>query len=151
MNREGLLEYMTFQNFFTDQTLFEGVRLLPAGVFGIFRSQGGRLQNTMERYWDYAFTEPEGTPDEAEYLEELDRLFVQAVSRQLVSDVDVGAYLSGGMDSGSLSVLASKHVKRLYTFTAGFEMSEVLGTETGFDERVDAYSVKIATAVITTE
>jgi asparagine synthase (glutamine-hydrolysing) len=42
------------------------------------------------------------------------------------------------MDSGSLSVLASKHVNRLYTFTAGFEMSEVNGVEAGYDERIDA-------------
>ena len=53
-------------------------------------------------------------------------------------NVPVGSYLSGGMDSGSLSVLASKKVDRLYTFTAGFEMSEVHGNEMGFDERTDA-------------
>jgi asparagine synthase (glutamine-hydrolysing) len=62
----------------------------------------------------------------------------EAVAKQMISDVPVGSYLSGGMDSGSLSVLASKHVKRLYTFTAGFEMNDVHGVEAGFDERLDA-------------
>lgn len=56
----------------------------------------------------------------------------------MISDVPVGSYLSGGMDSGSISVLASQKVNRLYTFTAGFEMSEVFGNEVGFDERLDA-------------
>jgi asparagine synthase (glutamine-hydrolysing) len=44
----------------------------------------------------------------AEYLEELDRLFRQAVNRQLVSDVELGAYLSGGMDSGSITAIAAQ-------------------------------------------
>ena len=46
----------------------------------------------------------------------------EAVERQLVSDVPVGAYLSGGMDSGAIVALASRSVPRLQTFTAGFEL-----------------------------
>lgn len=138
MNREGLLEYLTFQNFFTDQTLFEGVKLLPAGSFARVRSQGGRLQMTFEQYWDYSFTEPEGAIDEAEYLEELDRLFIQAVSRQLVSDVDVGAYLSGGMDSGSVTAIAAKQLPYIKSFTCGFDLNSASGVELGYDERATA-------------
>jgi asparagine synthase (glutamine-hydrolysing) len=59
----------------------------------------------------------------------------QAVRRQLVADVPVGAYLSGGMDSGSIVALAARDVRRLQTFTAGFELSQVNGIETTFDER----------------
>jgi asparagine synthase (glutamine-hydrolysing) len=138
INREGLLEYLTFQNFFTDQTLFEGVKLLPAGSFALVRVQGGRLQMTFEQYWDYSFTEPEGTIDEAEYLEELDRLFIQAVSRQLVSDVDVGAYLSGGMDSGSVTAIAAKQLPYIKSFTCGFDLNSASGVELGYDERATA-------------
>jgi asparagine synthase (glutamine-hydrolysing) len=69
---------------------------------------------------------------------ETERLLSKAVSKQMIADVPVGSYLSGGMDSGSLSVLASKQVERMYTFTAGFEMSEVHGVESGYDERIDA-------------
>lgn len=138
MNREGLLEYLTFQNLFTDQTLFEGVRLLPAGSFARVRAQGGRLQMSFEQYWDYSFTEPEGAIDEAEYLEELDRLFIQAVSRQLVSDVDVGAYLSGGMDSGSVTAIAAKQLPYIKSFTCGFDLNSASGVELGYDERTTA-------------
>ena len=91
-----------------------------------------------QSWWDYNFTEPDNTMTAEDASTETERLLSNAVERQMIADVPVGSYLSGGMDSGSLSVLASKHVDRMYTFTAGFEMSEVLGTETGFDERVDA-------------
>ena len=89
-------------------------------------------------WWDYNFTKPDNTMSAEDASSETEKLLSKAVERQMIADVPVGSYLSGGMDSGSLSVLASRHVKRLYTFTAGFEMSEVLGTEVGFDERVDA-------------
>ena len=138
MNREGLLEYLTFQNFFSDQTLFEGVKLLPAGSFARVTTAVGQVQIAVERYWDYAFTEPEGAPDEAECLEELDRLFVQAVSRQLVSDVDIGAYLSGGMDSGSVTAIAAKQLPYIKSFTCGFDLNSASGVELGYDERAIA-------------
>ena len=56
----------------------------------------------------------------------------------MLSDVPVGSYLSGGMDSGSITGIASGKIKRLTTFTAGFDMSEVTGVEANYDERRDA-------------
>ena len=69
-----------------------------------------------------------------EYAEsETKRLFEQAVNRQMIADVPIGSYLSGGIDSGSITSVASEKVKRLSTFTCGFDMSEVTG-ENKFDE-----------------
>ncbi len=133
MNLPGLLEYFTFQNFFTDQTLFSGVRLLPAGC--LLRLGQARLSPDIKRYWDFHFQEPEIRRSDDDYLEELDFLFQQAVSRQLVSDVDIGAYLSGGMDSGSITAVASKHLPLMRTFTCGFDLSSASGVELNFDER----------------
>lgn len=132
MDREGLLEYMTFQNFFTDRTLFKDIRLLPQGSFMCI-SGTGKTQTT--KYWDYHFEEPENPADEQEYIEEVDRLFRQAVNRQLVSDVDVGVYLSGGMDSGSVTALAAKQLTYIKSFTCGFDLNSVSGIELGYDER----------------
>lgn len=137
MDREALLEYFTFQNFFTDRTLFANIRLLPAGCT-LRLSLGMRRLGPVKRYWDYEFVEPERARDEREYLEELDRLFCQAVRRQLVSDVDVGAYLSGGMDSGSITAIAAKQLPYLKTFTCGFDLHSASGLELGFDEREKA-------------
>ena len=138
MNKAGLLEYMTFQNFFTDQTLFEDVRLLPPA--SCLEINQGQLPCAIKpaEYWDYSFVEPEREADEREYIEELDRLFVQAVSRQLVSDVDVGAYLSGGMDSGSVTAVAARQLPYIKSFTCGFDLNSASGVELGFDERSTA-------------
>jgi asparagine synthase (glutamine-hydrolysing) len=136
VDRAGLLEYLTFQNFFTDRTLFAGVNLLPAATYAVAQvGPDGKVRVSTERYWDYAFEEPAAPRDEREYVEELDRLFMQAVSRQLVSDVPVGAYLSGGMDSGSVTALAAKELPYIKSFTCGFDLNSASGVELGYDER----------------
>ena len=64
-----------------------------------------RIDEALRYYWDYHFDEPENPNNSNEYNEELDRLIKQAVTRQLVTDVELGSYLSGGMDSGTLTAL----------------------------------------------
>jgi asparagine synthase (glutamine-hydrolysing) len=68
----------------------------------------------------------------------LDRLFRQAVQRQLVSDVDVGSYLSGGMDSGSITAVAATQLPYIKTFTCGFDLHSASGLELAWDEREKA-------------
>lgn len=133
LDPEALLEYMTFQNFFTDRTLFQGVKLLPAGCQLTLRASSRKVD--VNRFWDYAFSEPSQAEPLDQYVEELDRLFLQAVSRQLVSDVPVSAYLSGGMDSGSITAIAARQITNLRTFTVGFDLHSASGIELGFDER----------------
>lgn len=134
LNLPGLLEYMTFQNFLTDRTLFEGVRLLPAGACLSVDAAAGRVQEPSI-YWDFNFVEPEDPESPEAYEEELSRLFAQAVSRQLVSDVDVGAYLSGGMDSGSVTAVAARQLPYIKSFTCGFDLNSASGIELSYDER----------------
>lgn len=132
----GLFEYFTFQNFFTDRTLLDGVHMLPAGChMEIRQEENGPSSPRIVRYWDFHFEEPERPRSKEDYLAELDHLFQQAVSRQMVSDVEVGSYLSGGMDSGSITALASRHVPLLRTFTCGFDLRSASGIELNFDER----------------
>jgi asparagine synthase (glutamine-hydrolysing) len=137
LDREALLEYFTFQNIFTDRTLFSGVRLLPAGTYMEVPLAVTELPAPV-RYWDYDFREPDQPGDDREYAEELVRLFRQAVTRQLVSDVPVGSYLSGGLDSGSITAIAAGELPYLKTFTCGFDLSSASGLELAFDERAMA-------------
>jgi len=138
---ETLLEYFTFQNIFTDKTFLKGIKLFPPGCYaklplGTFDFR--LLTLNFHRYWDFDFREPDKPADEQQYIEELDRLFRQAVNRQLVSDVDVGSYLSGGMDSGSITAVAATQLPYIKTFTCGFDLHSASGLELGFDEREKA-------------
>lgn len=134
LDREALLEYFTFQNLFTDRTLFRGARLLPAGCYMI-ATAADPAPSTPVRYWDFDFLETSDHSSEAECAEEFDRLFQQAVRRQLVSDVELGAYLSGGLDSGAITAVASRQLPYIKTFTCGFDLSSASGLELAFDER----------------
>jgi asparagine synthase (glutamine-hydrolysing) len=137
LDQEALVEYFAFQNFFTDRTLFENIRILPAGCT-LTTSLGKSDRPAPARYWDFEFRADESLRDERECVEELDRLLKQAVSRQLVSDVDVGAYLSGGMDSGTLTAIAATQLPYIRTFTCGFDLHSASGMELAFDEREKA-------------
>jgi asparagine synthase (glutamine-hydrolysing) len=134
----ALNEYFSFQNIFSDLTLFEGIRLLPPATT-LHLDLAGSTPPQARTYWDYPFPErPADAGDEDECVEQVHRHFVQAVTRQLISDVPVGSYLSGGMDSGSITCVAAQHVPRLTTFTGGFDLSSASGLELAFDERRSA-------------
>jgi len=134
INAKILKEYFTFQNILSDEVLLKGIKIVPAGTFITFNV------DCMERvapvlYWDYCFEEPGRQLREEDYIEQLQFLFRQSVKRQLMSDVQVGAYLSGGMDSGSITAIASQEIHNLTTFTCGFDLHSASGVEVGYDER----------------
>ena len=137
IDKKALYEYFTFQNIFTDKTLYKDIQLLPPGNFvKIDLTQNNAFQ--IKQYWDFDFSKPLKLKDNREYTEELNRLINQSVSRQLISDVEIGSYLSGGIDSGLITALASKKIPNLKTFTIGFDLSSASGMELTFDERSKA-------------
>ncbi|MBC7086816.1 MAG: asparagine synthase, partial [Methanomethylovorans sp.] len=136
LDTEALIEYFTFQNLFTNKTLHRDIQILEAGHYleiDLISAQISKYQ-----YWDFNFSEPLHIKDDREYIEELDRLFVQAVERQLMADVDVGSYLSGGMDSGSITAIAARSLPNIQTFTIGFDLRSASGMELAFDERTQS-------------
>ncbi|MCX7877348.1 MAG: asparagine synthase (glutamine-hydrolyzing) [Ignavibacteria bacterium] len=130
----ALNEYFSFQNIFTDLTLFKDINILPPATT-LTVSEDGKLE--FSRYWDFDFRDENSRSDEF-CRNELIKLFEQAVNRQLISDVEIGSYLSGGIDSGSITSIAAKNFKNLKTFTCGFDLSSASGLELGFDERAKA-------------
>lgn len=134
LDKEAVVEYLTFQNLLTDRTLFKDIKLLKSGHYAEIDMKGGF---TSHQFWDFDF-QSKLKISESEAIEELDRLFTQAVQRQLVSDVPVNSYLSGGIDSGAITMVASRHVKHMRTFTIGFDLSSASGLELSFDERPQA-------------
>ena len=134
----GLAEYFTFQNILSDATLFEGVRTLAPGHYLTIREHEPDPQLTC--YWDLQF-QPDESVSTGEWVASTREAFDKAVARQLVSDVPVGSYLSGGLDSSSIALAASRSIPRLMTFTGGFDMKSVSGFETVFDERAEAEAI----------
>lgn len=134
LDAEALVEYLTFQNFFTDKTLFKQIKLLNPGHYGYIDLSGSFKQ---QQYWDFDFCESVNI-SEADAIEETSRLFKQAVQRQMISDVPVNSYLSGGIDSGAIAVVASRFMPHMQTFTIGFDLSSASGLELSFDERAKA-------------
>ena len=136
VNLSALNEYFTFQNMFTYNTLFDGITMLPQA--NTVKINSGSVSVIHQSWWDYDFTQTDEKMSFEDAKEETARLFKNAVTRQMIADVPVGSYLSGGMDSGSITAIASTQVKRLSTFTCGFDMSSVTGVEANYDERRDA-------------
>ena len=144
----ALNEYFSFQNIFSDRTLFSGIKLLPPGHYleldlsNVGNNDRGSLQNTnligqkisKTKYWDFDFGQKTDVPTNELEDQLYDRL-TQAVKRQCVSDVPVGSYLSGGMDSGTVTAITASVFGRIATFTIGFDLSEAAAHELSFDER----------------
>ena len=136
VNPDALNEYFTFQNLFRYHTLFKGINLLQAASIRWISEKDPELKKNT--WWDFDFTKREENMSIEEARDETLVLFRKAVTRQLMSDVPLGCYLSGGMDSGSIVAVAASHIPRLSTFTCGFDLSTVTGAEANFDERREA-------------
>lgn len=133
LNPQALADYFTFQNTFGADTLFKDVKILEPGTFLVIEGEHQR----QTRYWDFDFREDSGG-DESFFVNSVREHLEAAVTRQLVSDVPVGSYLSGGMDSGSITAFASRTIPRMMTFTGGFDVATAVSIENFFDERQKA-------------
>ena len=111
----ALDQYLTLRFVQPPDTFFERVRALPPAHFMIRDESGTRI----ERYWDLSY-EPKWNYSEAETLDRIDELLDESVRLHLTSDVPVGAFLSGGLDSTLVASYAAKALgPELRTFSMG--------------------------------
>ena len=148
LDEAAIIEYFTFQNILTNKTFFDGLVILEPGHYLELNFDKKRPYLKKTQYWDYNFQSDIISLSENEYVEELSRLFSNSVKRQLVSDVEVGTYLSGGIDSGSIAAVAASNIENLKSFTCGFDLSSASGIELTFDEREKAEAMS---AILKTE
>ena len=122
LDEQGLAQIFTFWGPVGERTVFKGIRSLPPGHLLAIEQDIGR----PEQYWDWTFPQGGGRSDLSldEAAEALRSLLSEAVQQQLRSDVPVGAYLSGGLDSCGIAALAREQVGRLQTFSITFEDPE---------------------------
>lgn len=119
LNEDALENYLTFQYSPTTETFFKNVFKLPAAHYFLYKN--GSL--TTKRYWEVKFNE-DNQPQLDDWVEEISETFKNSVEAHKISDVEVGSFLSSGVDSSYVAAVANVDK----TFTVGF------GTEEKYNE-----------------
>jgi asparagine synthase (glutamine-hydrolysing) len=118
---------------FPPRTLFQGIHKLPPGWRLIEENGHARL----EQYWDLEFTETSTSPSFDECCEQLHALLRETVTDQMVSDVPIGTFLSGGVDSSAITALMRQAANNgVRTYSIGFEQQHAYHNETPYAEAV---------------
>jgi asparagine synthase (glutamine-hydrolysing) len=128
-NPEGVMEYFAFQNLIGRQTTFAGVYQLEPGVAMTWKN--GRLSERV--YWDISFPRSRRAPLQ-ELAEEHRSILSKAIRRQMMADVPVQTYLSGGIDSTAITVIARYHRPDITAYSCIFQLDGV-GDDRTVDER----------------
>ena len=128
IDRGALELFLRFNYVPSPRSIYEGVQKLSAGCRAEVRVQNGSLRIDDMVYWDVERVAEDGLrapipDDEATALDELERRIDRSVRLRMVSDVDIGAFLSGGIDSSLVTALMQRASgpTRVRTFTIGFE------------------------------
>lgn len=126
----SLALYLSREYVPTPHTIYKDIQKLEPGTILVYRGGDISFQELWSMREDGALALSEG-----ESLQKFDRLLSVAVKRRMVSDVPLGVFLSGGIDSSTIAYYAARESeKQLQTFSIGFQ-------ETAFDESKDALSV----------
>jgi len=117
----ALDQFMTFLWTPDPRTIFQGIHKLPPAHYLVY--QNGRAESF--EYWDIDFNEDD-TLTESEWVERLREQVKRSAAMQMVSDVPLGAFLSGGLDSSSLvALMTGANEQRLTTYTFGFKPEDL--------------------------
>ena len=116
---QALRDFLTLHYIPGPRTIFQAIRKLPPASYLLLDLERGEPE--VHRYWDLRFA-PDPRPSEAEWLEGLRWHLTDAVRSHLVSDVPIGAFLSGGVDSSTVVALMAQATEgRVRTFSIGFD------------------------------
>jgi asparagine synthase (glutamine-hydrolysing) len=136
----SLQKYFAYCYIPAPRSIYERVSKLPAGgsfVFDLARGNETAAPPKVSRWWSFSIEPDESLAADLPALEErLRNVLERATQRRLMSDVPLGVFLSGGIDSSAIAALAARHVAKgkLNTFSIGFE-------EASFDESAHAKRV----------
>ncbi len=130
-NPAVLPEYLAFGYVAGEETFFSGIRKLPAG-HTLELNQAGELH--IQRYWDLTIADDADDRPRSYYVQRYRELLEQAVSTHLMSDVPLGVFLSGGLDSSAVAALTARMRREpIQTFSVGYaeqQYSELPWAET---------------------
>ena len=120
LNKDAIKPYLTFQYSVLDETFFKGVYKLKPGHYMLYKK--GNIE--IKPYWDIDFNAEDKGLDH--YIEEINNTLKESVNYHKISDVKVGSFLSGGVDSSYITALLMPNK----TFSVGFQDHEGIFNET---------------------
>ena len=129
LNEAALENYLTCQYSPTSETFFKNVYKLPAAHYFIYKD--GKME--VKRYWEVKFT-PDNKPDLDEWVDKISDTFKNSVEAHKIADVEVGSFLSSGVDSSYVAAVADV----VKTFTVGFGEDEKYN-EIGYAKEFSKY------------
>ncbi len=133
VNQQALYDYLGFEFVPAPETMFASIRKLKAGEYLLYEKGEARVST----WWDMTFRPTLTEPRERVVEEERD-LLDRSVKSHLVSDVPLGVFLSGGLDSSALVAMMRKHISgRIQTFTIGYKDKSF--SEVEYAEQVAKY------------
>ncbi len=139
LNSYSLLASLNYLWIPGNESMIKGIDKIPPGHFLELKTSDQVLAPKISRYWDSKFALSDRTEETT--LEELDNVLLESIKRHMVADVPVSSFLSGGLDSSLISVLASKHNKNLSTYTIATRQQDKLIEKMPDDEK---YADKLA-------
>lgn len=121
LDTDVLPEYLAFGYLSGEQTMFRGIRKLMPGHRMTVAARDGRIVCEIEQYWDPLDRAGEPIQDESECVAEFRRRLEETVEMRLMSDVPLGVFLSGGLDSSAIAALTQRRMDgRVRTFSVGY-------------------------------
>jgi len=125
INKKALNYYLLFGNTPSGQSILENVKKVLPGTYIIYDLTTQKIKED-KRYWTLTFSQ-DASISQRELKEQIIQRLDQSVKMQLISDVPLGTFLSGGVDSSIIVALMRKYVKNLNTFSIKFDIP-------GYDE-----------------
>lgn len=133
IDKLSLCRYFAYEYIPSQSSIFRGINKLLPGHYMKFDASG---INVVEKYWEFQGKEIHRDISEDDACYELFLLFENSVKRRLISDVPLGVFLSGGVDSSAIAAVAARNsTKKIKTFSIAFE-------DPSFDE--SAYAAEVA-------
>lgn len=120
IDRTALYDYLTYLYIPTPKTLYKNVYKLSPAHYLVFSTRS--FSYKIHRYWELPVQEKNYSIDAAS--EKVRGLIEKSVKEQMISDVPLGFFLSGGIDSSTVVASASRFSKQLHTFSIGFDVAE---------------------------
>jgi asparagine synthase (glutamine-hydrolysing) len=123
LDPEALHQFLTFLWVPDPNTLFQGIKTLPPAHVLTFRDD----KTTFEEWWDVSFDEIEEGRSEAWWQEQVLETLDRVVNLEMVADVPLGSFLSGGIDSSGIVAMMKRHSngRRVSTYTVGIEAEDL--------------------------